>query len=76
MQESYKCQKTKKIDKKYGNIPIIENKDQPWDTLCVDLIGPYRITQKGLYINGKQQSYLILWCTTMIDTVRGWFEMA
>ena len=41
----------------------------PWDTLCVDLIGPYMIPQKG-------KNPLKLWCLTMINTATGWFDMA
>ena len=41
----------------------------PWQILCVDLIGPYKIK-----CNGK--SNLLLWCVTMIDPATGWFEMA
>ena len=41
----------------------------PWDTLYVDLIGPYMIPRKG-------KKTLKLWCITMIDPATGWFEMA
>jgi len=40
----------------------------PWEKLCVDLIGPYKIYRKG-------KKSLILWCITMIDPATGWFEM-
>ena len=40
-----------------------------WDTLCVDLIGPYTIHLKG-------KNLLKLWCLTIIDPATGWFEMS
>ena len=33
--------KTKTI--KYGKVPEKEAESEPWDKLCVDLIGPYKI---------------------------------
>jgi hypothetical protein len=41
---------------------------EPWERLCVDLIGPYTIKHKGA-------EPLLLWCLTMIDPARGWFEL-
>jgi hypothetical protein len=40
----------------------------PWDKLCVDLIGPYKINRKG-------KKALLCRCVTMIDPATGWFEM-
>ena len=47
------CKTTKKINGKYVHIPVKEKKGQLWDTLCVDLIGPYKILQKVVDKNGK-----------------------
>ncbi len=63
------CQKAKITNQKYGKLPPKEAESNPWDTLCVDLIGPYKIKRKG-------KKDLVLWCLTMIDPVTGWFEMA
>jgi transposase InsO family protein len=63
------CQKAKVTNQKYGKLPPKEAEANPWDTLCVDLIGPYKIKRKG-------KKELVLWCLTMIDPVTGWFEMA
>ena len=63
------CQRTKKNKKKYGLLPEKEAEADPWEVLCVDLIGPYTIKQPS----GK---HLRLWCVTMIDPATGWFEMA
>jgi hypothetical protein len=40
----------------------------PWDKLCVNLIGPYKIRRKG-------NKDLICRCVTMIDPATGWFEI-
>ena len=41
----------------------------PWETLCVDLIGPYTIPQKG-------KNPFKLWRLTIIDPATDWFNMA
>jgi NADH:ubiquinone oxidoreductase subunit len=63
------CQRTKRTHTKYGHLPEKEAEAIPWDKLCVDMIGPYTIKQKG-------KSPLTLWCVTMIDPATSWFEMA
>ena len=40
------CQRLKRGKKKYGKLPPKEAEAQPWDTLCVDLIGKYQFTTK------------------------------
>ena len=62
------CQKNKRRHKKYGLLPPKEAEAIPWDRLCVDLIGPYKI-------NRKDKSQLICRCVTMIDPATGWFEI-
>ena len=62
------CQTCKRDTRKYGQLPEKTAEAEPWDQLCVDLIGPYKIKQ-------KQKPPLILWCVTMIDPATGWFEM-
>ena len=64
------CQFTKRKSIKYGKLPAKEAETVPWDTLCVDLIGPYKIqstTNKDKEIN--------LHAVTMIDPATGWFEI-
>jgi hypothetical protein len=56
-------------NQKYDKLPPKEAESNPWDTLCVDLISPYKIKRKG-------KKELVLWCLTMIDPVTGWFDMA
>ena len=62
------CQLTKKQHSKYGHLPPKEAESIPWKRLCVDLIGPYKITPK----NSKEQK---LWCVTMINPATNWFEI-
>ena len=40
------CQRAKTPNQKYGKLPPKQAETNPWDTLCVDLIGPYTIPQK------------------------------
>ena len=41
------CQRAKTNNQKYGKLPPKQAETNPWDTLCVDLIGPYKISRKG-----------------------------
>jgi hypothetical protein len=41
---------------------------QPWNTLCVDLIGPYTL-------KGKDGTVIDFMCVTMIDPATSWFEI-
>jgi len=50
-------------------LPAKEAEDTPWEKVCVDLIGPYKIT------NTKNNQNLTLWCLTMIDPATGWLEI-
>ena len=62
------CQRNKKQRKKYGLLPEKEAEAIPWDKLCVDLIGPYKIRRKG-------HKPLICRAVTMIDPATSWFEV-
>ena len=55
------CQRTKRNKKKYGHIPPKQAETIPWETLCIDVIGPYKIKRK------TSKSTLYLWALTMID---------
>jgi transposase InsO family protein len=67
--ECHICQTTKKTKLKYGKLPAKTAEAVPWELLCVDLIGPYKIERK------KPLTPLTLWALTMIDPATGWFEM-
>jgi Integrase zinc binding domain len=43
----FTCQTTKKQAKKYGHLPKKTAEAEPWDVLCIDLIGPYKIKRKN-----------------------------
>lgn len=62
------CQRTKRTKKKYGKVPEKIAEILPWETLCVDMIGPYKIPR-------KKKKDLELWAVTMIDPATGWFEI-
>ena len=62
------CQRSKRKHKKYGILPPKEAEAIPWDKMCIDLIGPYKIRCKG-------QKDLECKCITMIDPAMGWFEI-
>ena len=68
------CQTCKKTYTKYGLLPPKEAETDPWEYLCVDLIGPYTISTKPK--KKKKDKDLVLWCVTMIDPATSWFEIA
>ena len=41
------CQHTKLSHIKYGKLLAEEAEEIPWNTLCVDIIGPYYIQRNG-----------------------------
>lgn len=67
------CQHLKKTTKKYGHLPPKEAECDPWEKLCVDLIGPYKV--KLAEPKSSTQTHAKLWCATMIDPATGWFEI-
>ena len=62
------CQKNKRRHKKYGHLPEKDAESIPWDKMCIDLIGPYKIRRKN-------KTNLVCKCVTMIDPATGWFEI-
>jgi len=58
-----------KSSKKYGILPEKVAEAIPWQKLCIDLIGPYKIT------NTNNNQELNLWCITVIDPATGWLEL-
>ena len=67
------CQVTKKVHKNYGKLPAKQPEVTPWEFLCVDMIGPYKIDRN--ITKGAKKETLQLWCVTMIDPATGWFEI-
>jgi len=64
------CQKQKKQRKKYGHLLEKKAEYKPWERLCVNLIGPYKIKSKK-----RGRKIPELRCVTMINPATGWFEI-
>eukprot|EP00804_Cyclotella_cryptica_P015712 CCRYP_013381-RA/>CCRYP_013381-RA protein AED:0.60 eAED:-0.14 QI:0/0/0/1/0/0/2/0/736 len=62
------CQVNKRHKHKYGKLPTKITITNPWEVLCVDLIGPYTI-------KGKDGTVIDFMCLTMIDPASSWFEI-
>ncbi len=41
------CQKTKETKQTYDHLPPKMTEATPWDTLCIDLIGPYTVKKQA-----------------------------
>jgi Integrase zinc binding domain len=65
----HQCQRCKNPRKIYGHLALKDIDQNPWGTICVDLIGPYTITT-------KHEKELNLHALTMCDPATGWFEVA
>jgi len=61
------CQKFKRNRHRYGHLPPIDPVLKPWDTVAVDLSGPYRAEFKNCTL-----SLLVL---TIIDLATRWIEI-
>eukprot|EP00804_Cyclotella_cryptica_P012555 CCRYP_014712-RA/>CCRYP_014712-RA protein AED:0.29 eAED:0.31 QI:0/0/0/1/1/1/2/0/206 len=64
----HKCQVNKRRQCKYGKLPTKFVVSNPWEVLCVDLIGPYTL-------KGKDGTEIGFMCVTMIDPATSWFEI-
>ena len=53
---------------KYGKLPAKLAEETPWNKLCVDIKGTYKIRR-------KEKGPLILKPVTMVDPVTKWFEV-
>lgn len=71
------CQKLKKRKTKYGHVPPKNvGTLTPWETVHVDLVGPYSLTAKQFQPDSSIKPIeLQLTCMTMLDPVTGWFEI-
>jgi hypothetical protein len=63
------CQVNKRGSHKHGHLPPKTVITNPWECLCVDLIGPYTLKSK----DNSQVDFMAL---TMIDPASSWFEIA
>ncbi|MGH7973972.1 MAG: hypothetical protein ACREBR_00500 [bacterium] len=62
------CQEQKKPSKRYGLLPLKEAEIIPWHAICVDLIGPWKIT------DGTNSTYYLN-ALTIIDPSTSWIEI-
>eukprot|EP00804_Cyclotella_cryptica_P010824 CCRYP_008760-RA/>CCRYP_008760-RA protein AED:0.09 eAED:0.26 QI:0/0/0/1/0/0/2/0/511 len=62
------CQVNKRHKHKYGKLPAKLVITNPWEALCVDLIGPYTL-------KGKDGTEIDFMCLTMIDPASSWFDI-
>ena len=58
----------KRTKLKYGKLPTKLAITNPWEALCVDLIGPYSL-------KGMDKTQIDFMCVTMIDPATSWFEI-
>ncbi len=67
VKKCHKCQVNKCSKHKYGKLPQKLVVTKPWNTLCVDLIGPYTVKD-------KDSTVVNFMCITMIDPANSQFE--
>eukprot|EP00804_Cyclotella_cryptica_P012263 CCRYP_013852-RA/>CCRYP_013852-RA protein AED:0.46 eAED:0.46 QI:0/0/0/1/0/0/2/0/146 len=68
IKKCHSCQVNKRRQLKYGKLPTKLAITNPWEALCVDLIGPYTL-------KGKDKTQIDFMCVTMIDPATSWFEI-
>jgi hypothetical protein len=64
------CQIDKQHKNQYGNFPtkLVVTIINPWEVLCLDLIGPFTLRSK----DGTEINFI---CLTMINLASSWFEI-
>ena len=62
------CQLSKRTNKHYGLIPISTPETDPWNTVQVDMIGPWTLKRNSIHLEFK--------ALTMIEPVTCWPEIA
>jgi hypothetical protein len=68
VKKCHKCQINKRSKHKYGKLPTELAETKPWNTVCVDLIGPYTL-------KGKDGTVIDFMCVTMINPATSWFQI-
>ena len=69
------CQMTKRNKSKYGHLPAKDAEAVPWNQLCVDLVGPYKIPINSPNKAWKKKNFDSPWCVTMIVPTTSCFKM-
>ena len=64
----HECQVYKARSNKYGHLPVRDVEDDPWQVVCVDLVGPYEAITKDGATHTRH-------AMTMVDPATGWFEI-
>ena len=64
----HNCKVNKRQKLKYGKLPTKLAITNPWEAVCVDLIGPYTL-------NGKDGTQIDFTYVTMINPATSWFEL-
>jgi hypothetical protein len=68
VKKCHSCQVNKCRKSKYGKLPAKFAVTNPWEALCVDLIGPYTL-------KGKDRTQIHFMCVTMINPATSLFEI-
>eukprot|EP00804_Cyclotella_cryptica_P020477 CCRYP_019793-RB/>CCRYP_019793-RB protein AED:0.03 eAED:0.02 QI:0/0/0/1/0/0/2/0/728 len=68
IKKCHSCQVNKQRQFKYGKLPTKLAITNPWEALCVDLIGPCTL-------KGKDKTQIDFMCITMINPATSWFEI-
>eukprot|EP00804_Cyclotella_cryptica_P005470 CCRYP_002993-RA/>CCRYP_002993-RA protein AED:0.21 eAED:0.21 QI:0/0/0/1/0/0/2/0/293 len=68
VKKCHSCQVNKRRQLKCGKLPTKLAITNPWEALCVDLIGPYTL-------KGKDKTQIDFMCVTMIDPATSWFKI-
>ena len=60
-------------------MPAKQAETQPWDKLCIDLIGNYKMTPnkegRKYAMKGKKDKDVYLQAITMVDSATRWIEI-
>jgi hypothetical protein len=68
VKKCHNWQVNKRQKHKYGKLPPTLAITNPWEAVCVDLIGPYTL-------KGKDGTQIDFMCVTMIDPATSWFGL-
>ena len=68
VKKCHSCHVNNRQKHKYGKLPTKLAITNPWEAVCVDLIGPYTL-------KGKDGTRIDFMCVTMIDPATSWFEI-
>ena len=77
--KNHTCQFLKRGKINYSKLLPKQAETQPWDTLCINLMGKYRMTPNKIDrkygLKGRKYKEVNLQAITMIDPATGWIEI-